>query len=143
LTSTTGVGDTKPNMEKPDKLNARARRSQRKAELGPSIRKRFVPRFWEDTDGRCSVIKLIRQRYENLKDDTGADTLQKDLLCQRATFISLQLETMEIDATNGDPFDAGVYGQLTNSLIAILKSLGLERKTKVQSLRAYVTNREA
>jgi hypothetical protein len=104
---------------------------------------RFEPRFWEGADGRCANVKEINRRYERLRQDAGADSCQKELLCQRAVFISLQLETAERVATEGGKFDAGVYTQMTNSLMGLLRALGLERKVKAVGLRAYVNQGQA
>ena len=104
---------------------------------------RFVPQFWDEADGRISVVKEIRNRYRMLKQDVQADSYQKDLLCQRVTFISIQLETMELVATETGKFNAGVYTQMVNSLMGLLKSLGLERKAKkVASLQTYIKERK-
>ena len=100
---------------------------------------RFVPRFWESEDGRSVIVKEIRRRVEELTNDTGADSYQKQLLVQRAVFILLQVETMEIEAArNGVPVD-GVYGQLVNTLQGLLSKLGLNKKSpKTVDLKAYV-----
>lgn len=103
-----------------------------------TLPKRFTPQFWDDCDGRNSVIKEIRHRCETLKNDSHANSFQKDLLCQRAVFISIHLETMERLAVETGKFDAGVYVQATNCLIGLLKSLGLERQAKKVSLENYI-----
>jgi hypothetical protein len=105
---------------------------------------RFTPRFWEGADGRCAVVKEIQRRHERLRRDSGADSYQKELLCQRAVFISLQLETAEREATETTgKFDAGVYTQMTNSLMGLLRALGLERKVQAIGLRAYIGKERA
>lgn len=115
-------------------------REQRKKEL--AIPKSFVPRFWDEVDGRYSIAKEIRRRYETLRDDTGAESYQKDMLCQRAVFIGVQLETMECEAAETGKFDPGVYTQMTNSLLGLLKALGLERAIKDSGdLRTYIAER--
>ena len=74
-----------------------------------------------------------------LKQDIQADSYQKDLLCQRAIFISVQLETMELLAAEKGNFNAGVYTQMVNALLGLLKSLGLERRAKtVVNLKTYI-----
>ncbi len=104
-----------------------------------AISKKFVPRFWEGEDGRSVIVKEIRRRVDALIEETGADSLQKQILIQRAVFILLQIETMEIDAArNGVPPD-GVFVQLVNSLQGLLKLLGLEKQvSKTIDLKAYV-----
>jgi hypothetical protein len=104
-----------------------------------NIPAKFIPQFLEDADGRCSVIKELKRRYDILKADTGADSYQKDLLVQRATFVGIQLETIETVAAETGRFESGSYGQLVNTFIGLLKALGLERKRKsVVNLNEYM-----
>jgi len=35
---------------------------------------RFVPKFWEQADQRLVFVREIRERYERLKQDAGADS---------------------------------------------------------------------
>jgi hypothetical protein len=100
----------------------------------------FLPHFWNKVDGRLSAKKKIRQRYEELKRDSGADSAQKGQLCQRAAFISVQIETMECIAAEGGELDAGIYTQSVNALSGLLSKLGLEKqaKEKEHDLRAYI-----
>lgn len=99
----------------------------------------FQPRFWEEVDGRYAIAKEIRRRYETLRNDVGSDSYQKELLCQRAVFVGVQLETMECEATESGKFDPGVYTQMTNTLLGLLKALGLDRHVKdVTSLKSYI-----
>lgn len=104
----------------------------------------FVPQFWIEQDHRSFVVKEITVRIKTLTDDTGADSTQKQLLVQRAVFLALQLETMEVNAVRGTtPFDPGVYTQMVNALSGLLKALGLERAVrKVGTLRDYMAERE-
>lgn len=103
---------------------------------------KFVPQFWENEDRRCAVVRNFIERYETLKTDCGADSYQKELLCQRATFVAIQLETMEVNATRTGKFEAGKYGNLTNTFLGLLKSLGLERQAKqVESLETYIVEK--
>jgi len=107
------------------------------------IPKQFKPRFWEDSDRRCAVVKTIKRRYELLKQDTGADSLQKDLMCQRAAFISVVLETQEVNAAEGQDVDLGSYIQASNGLIGLLKALGLNRHQKpVGDLKSYLEEKQ-
>jgi len=113
--------------------------ARRKPETLPA---RFEPRFWGDCDGRSLVAREIRQRYNELRTDTGCDSAQKDLLVQRAVFISVQLETMEVDAMKGRDFDVGRYTQAVNTLLGLLRTLGLEKYAKpVGNLQDYVKQR--
>jgi hypothetical protein len=104
----------------------------------------FKPRFWVDADQRCAVVRLIKRRCAQLKEDTGADCVQKELLCQRAAFVTILLETMEVKAAeNGESFDLGAYVQACNGLVGLLKSLGLEKKLKaVGDLKTYLDQKK-
>ena len=104
--------------------------------------KTFVARFWEDADSRTAAVKEVKRRYEMLVEHTGAESYQQDLLIQRAVFISVQLESMEIEAMNTGELEAGVYAQMTNTLMGLLQKLGLKRADgKVLDLRRYVEER--
>jgi hypothetical protein len=117
-------------------------RAARAAKTPATVPERFVPRFWEDADGRQLAVREIKRRYEQLRTDVGAESYQKDLLCQRATFVAIQLETMEAAAVQGEAFNPGVYTQMVNALLGLLKALGLERHAKqVVSLQTYVQER--
>ncbi|MBL7146521.1 MAG: hypothetical protein ISS76_19940 [Phycisphaerae bacterium] len=108
-----------------------------------TLPQRFVPQFWDESDGRCAMVKKIANRYAELHDDCGVDSYQKKLLCQRAVFVSIQLETMEVKAAQTGDFNAGVYGQLVNTFLGLLKSLGLERRAKtVECLSTYIKSRK-
>jgi len=108
-----------------------------------TLGKRFKPRFWADADQRVAVVRLIKRRYEQLKRDTGVDSVQKDLLCQRAAFLSSILETQEVEAAEGEGLDIGSYTQATNALSGLLLRLGLDKKVKnVTDLSTYLEERK-
>jgi hypothetical protein len=106
----------------------------------PSIPARFEPKFWKDADSRLAIVRQIRHRYEALAEQTGADSLQKEILCQRAVFLLCRMETVERRAIEEGEFpDVGTYIQSLNSLISLLRTLGLESaKKKVANLRSYI-----
>lgn len=97
--------------------------------------------FWDDADYRCHVWKKIRRLYEELLNDTQADSVQKRLACKRLTFISTQLESLEkrqIEQGGFNNVDTGQYIALCNSMSGLLRLLGLERQIKTQNLQAYL-----
>jgi hypothetical protein len=102
------------------------------AKLPARVPKRFLPRFWENADQRQVAIREIKRRYALLRKDAGADSFQRDLLAQRAIFISVQLETMEVEASEGGDFNSGHYTQMVNALTGLLKALGLEKRATAQ-----------
>jgi len=107
-----------------------------------TLPERFVPRFWDECDGRIAVVKEIRRRVDLLKTDTASDSYQKDILCERAVFVCCQLETQERAAIETGKFDAGRYTQMVNALVGLLRSLGLERRAKKLDVREYVRQKE-
>jgi hypothetical protein len=108
-----------------------------------TLPKRFRPKFWTDADNRCALVRQIKKRVEQLQEDTGADSYQKEILCERAAFMALQLETIERNATESGTFDPGPYVQAVNCLIGLLRSLGLDKKVKAVGLRAYMEQNSA
>lgn len=105
-----------------------------------TLPRRFTPRFWSEVDGRLGVYKEIQGRYVELVEDTGSKSAQKLILCQRAVFIAIQLETMEVEAATNGKFDFGVYTQGVNALSGLLSKLGLEKQAKdVQTVASYVS----
>jgi hypothetical protein len=110
-----------------------------------TIPKGRLPQVWEpraldNADGRCSIIKVLRAKVEKLKTDTGADSYQKELLCERAGFVVAILETLETRAMEDGVLDAGGYVQGVNSLMGLLKTLGLENRpiANATSLSDYI-----
>ncbi|MEQ8791772.1 MAG: hypothetical protein RIC55_36250 [Pirellulaceae bacterium] len=93
-----------------------------------SIPQRFVPRFWDEADGRSTIVRVIRERFDRLMQDTGADSYQKELLVQEAIFVAIQLETLRVKAAESGELDAGSYTQLVNCLQGLLNKLGLDRR---------------
>ena len=115
-------------------------RAERRAKEPATLPSRFEPKFWETTDQRQAVVKKVRRRLEELRDDAGVDSVQKEMLVRRAIFISVQLETMEVQSVETGDFNPGVYTQMVNALSGLLSKLGLEQQTmkKVVNLHDYV-----
>lgn len=98
-----------------------------------SLPNRFVPRFFEDVDGRLAFKKRVQKRFESIKEQTGADSIQKELLCRRAAFLSILIETLESEAMEDGEFDMrkiGRHTQAINSLQGVLSKLGLKNQSK-------------
>jgi len=57
--------------------------------------------------------------------------------------LSIQLASYELDATEGKSYPVGVYTQMNNALLGLLKTLGLERKAKsVVDLKTYISRKD-
>lgn len=103
-------------------------RAERQAKSPATLPVRFQPKFLSTADQRQKVIKLIRKRLDRMIAEAGCDSIQKELLANEAIFISVQLETMRVNALEGKPFDAGVYTQMVNCLSGLLAKLGLNKQ---------------
>ncbi len=115
---------------------AKCRRKQSVA-----LPQKFEARFWELADHRTGLVKAIRRRYEELKEDCCADSVQKDMLVQRAVFLAIQLESMEVTAAETGQLDLGFYTQATNALSGLLTKLGLEKQfEQTLDLQEYIKN---
>jgi len=99
-----------------------------------------TPRFWSDVDNRLVCVKRIKRRLEKLRAGGGIDSYEKELLAQRACFLSLHIEELERDSVEGKPIDKGSYVQAVNCLMGILRVLGLGNRTaaKRRSLRDII-----
>lgn len=105
--------------------------------------KKFKPRFWEDSDSRCAVVRTLRKRYALVRAHCGGEeSVQRDMLCQRVVFLSAILETQEVLAAEGKGLELGSYIQAVNGLTGLLKTLGLDKRVKnVTDLRAYLNQK--
>jgi hypothetical protein len=114
-----------------------------RAEIGSTLPERFQPRFWSECDNRMALVRAIKERVTGLKVDANADSVQKEVLCERAVFLLTILETHEVNAIEGGKLDLGAYVQGVNSLMGLLRLLGLERKAKKVGLSEYVAGGRA
>ena len=124
-------------------MKTRPRKPRLKGKKRATLPATFTPRLFEHADGRMSVVKELKRRVEELMEDTGADSLQKRILCKRVVFIAVQLETMEITAAEGEVINAAVYGQLTNTMLGCLRALGLEKQMskEITDLETYLNGK--
>jgi hypothetical protein len=100
----------------------------------------FKPQFWEELDEDLPITRKLKKLYRRLKDDTASTSAPKSLICQRAAFIAVQLESLEVAAVEKGKLDVGVYTQSVNALSGLLSKLGLEKKvaTTKGGLKAYL-----
>jgi hypothetical protein len=107
----------------------------------PSV---FTPKFWLKADSRSLVAKTVQKRRAALRDAIQADSPQQESIIDRISFLEIVLETMEVEAQESGQFDSNRYCALTNTLVGLLKSIGLERKAKpVGDLQSYLKERAA
>jgi len=104
----------------------------------------FKPHNIEDLDGRFDGGKQVKQRYRQFKRESGSTSLAQDLLCRRAAFLSVLVESLEVEALTGKKFHSGNLIQSGKTLFAILKALGLENTTAAPQntrLQQYLAGR--
>ena len=104
----------------------------------------WSPRFLEQADGRFGLVKAVRERVERLKQDSGAASIQQELICSRVGFISLLLETQETRALEDGklPESMGTYLQAVNCLVGLLRVLGMEKHARdVGDLKSYLAEK--
>ena len=110
---------------------------------GPvKIPHKFVPMFWEDHVGASLVVKEIKHRVARLQEEAGADSYQKQMLCQIAVFIQIQLESMGVQSVLTGELERGIYTQMANSLSGLLSKLGLKRhEEEMGGVNAYLAEK--
>lgn len=102
-------------------------------------KRKFVPRLWLNADRRLAIVRRIKAQVDLLQQHANADSFQKQLLCQRAVFLALQLETAEREALETGKLDMGVYTQGCNALSGLLTKLGLSKQSAaVDKLRVHL-----
>lgn len=103
----------------------------------------YSPDWLEALDGRTRISRLVNERYQALLDDIGPDlSYQKQSLAKRAIWLEASIEKQEAAMARGEAVESGVLTQQINSLMGVLKALGLERgKRDVPSLHDFIAKR--
>lgn len=101
--------------------------------------KGFSLRQISEADSSFAVVKVMRQRLEQLKLEAGAPSIQKEWLCGRAVVLLAYLESQEVDAMEGKPIDWRQYLAAVKSFGDVLNKLGLGKETLPRSSRPRAT----
>ena len=113
------------------------------------IREQFASGYLDRLDGRTSIAVTMRGRWQAMTDDLGGvDQLSysQRSLVERALWLEHWLAVQEEALASGqyEVFDAGKWTQACNSLMGILKTLGIERRAKdVTDLQSYLRQKAA
>ncbi len=105
--------------------------------------KGFTLRMIQEADSRFAVVKQMRTRLQELLEDCGIETKAEEWLAGRAVFMLSYLESMEVDAMEGQEIRWASYCQACNTLNGLLTKLGafaIERRPTV-SLEDYVATK--
>lgn len=84
------------------------------------MKKKFHARTFEEVDGRRTTVKTLRRTLDRLLKEGSANNIQKELLCKRAAFMAMRLESMEAEAADGKDIDMGIHVALSNALKGLL-----------------------
>jgi hypothetical protein len=103
----------------------------------------FSLRQITEADSRYAVVKTMRQRLEQLKEDAGVDTVSKEWLAARAVFLVSYLESQEVNALEGKEINWQRYIQATKALSDVLNKLGIQKDLArgVQRLETYISGK--
>jgi len=124
-------------------LRRKGRRARKKLDI--VLGKTFTPRFLDDADQRLRVVRSIRRKVELLMRDAGGnESMQRAMLVKHATFLHVLLETQETELAESGSIDLGSFVQAINSLVGLLRMLGLEKRIKkAGGLASYLEAKEA
>jgi hypothetical protein len=86
----------------------------------------FKPEYLEDFDFRYGAARKIRRVYRDLKKQCDINSRAKDILARHAAFLTVKLETLQVQSLTGKGVSESKLLTTTNSLVGILKQLGLE-----------------
>jgi hypothetical protein len=90
-------------------------------------------------DKRTKIARAVLSRISELESDAGgAEALSaaRRSLIRHAAWLDALVDSHELRLASGEQIDSGAYTQSLNSLIGLLRLLGLERRQKpVRSLR--------
>jgi hypothetical protein len=109
------------------------KKGQRSKKLAVIDRKRSAVRRAGGLDGRTRDARYLRATAQRLCEDLGGTedlSVQQQALVTEAAFTLARLHRMKQDFAAGRAFDDRSYSALQNSLLGILRTLGIERKAK-------------
>ncbi|WP_417514805.1 hypothetical protein [Marinobacter sp.] len=101
----------------------------------------------EKLDGRTSLARAVNDRYSALTQDLGGNerlSYQRRSLCKRIVYMECVIEQQEAALSRGEEVDQGRLTQAVNTLIGLLKTVGLDRMAHdVPDLATFLKQREA
>jgi len=112
----------------------------------PDIPKAYSPDWLERMDGRTRFAQIVQQRYQDLTADMGgldALSYQQRSLAKRIVHLEALIEQQEAALAKGEDIDAGRLTNTTNTLIGLLKAVGLNRQSREISLADVINRRQS
>jgi hypothetical protein len=98
--------------------------------------------FVSTLDGRYRLGREVRSRLDAIEADLGGmlSHAQRSLV-RRVVWVELCIEHEEARIGEGGGIDIGPHTQLVNTLLALYKTLGLQRRAKQIPLADYLTEK--
>lgn len=110
------------------------------------IPENYTADFMERMDGRTRFAQVVQTRFRELTTDMGGlDNLsyQRRSLAKRIVHLECLIEQQEAALARGEDVDPGKVSNTTNTLIGLLKTVGLDKAARdVPSLSEYLSKRE-
>lgn len=107
---------------------------------------RYQDDWIQSLDGRTALAKSVLARYQALTDDLGGLahlSYQRRSLAKRALWIECLIEQSEAALARGEEVDLGRLTQAVNSLVGLLRALGLDRVKREIGLSEYLAGKDA
>jgi hypothetical protein len=105
----------------------------------------YTPDWLQRLDGRTRLAQAVNQRYQDLTADLGGNenlSYQKRSLCKQVVWMEAIIEQQHAALSRGEETDQGKLTQATNTLIGLLKTVGLERVARdAVSLNEYLARK--
>tara|TARA_R110001592_G_scaffold44411_1_gene142957 strand:- start:2459 stop:2818 length:360 start_codon:yes stop_codon:yes gene_type:complete len=115
----------------------------KQAEIPP----KYSADWLEKLDGRTTLARAVNDRYHALTQDLGGrDRLsyQRLSLCKRIVYMECIIEQQEAALSRGEDVDQGRLTQAVNTLIGLLKTIGLDRQAHdIPDLATFMQQRKA
>lgn len=95
----------------------------------------------ERLDGRTALARAVQQRLAGLHDSLGgaaALSYQEGSLCKRIVWLEALIESREAAMARGEEVDEARYLAAVATLAGLLKTLGMERRSRGVTLRDYL-----
>jgi len=110
------------------------------------IPNRYSADWLEKLDGRTTLARAVNDRYHDLTQGLGGVeqlSYQRRSLCKRIVYMECLVEQQEAALSRGEEVDQGRLTQAVNTLIGLLKTVGLDRVARdTPDLATFLKQRE-
>lgn len=97
------------------------------------IERRYQRGFMARMDGRCSAVRVLKNRLAEMHNDLGGEeslSYFQRSLCERGLHLEQLLKLTEEKLRDGHQIETGSYIQGVNALQGVWKTLGLRRQAR-------------